>query len=45
MQEPPPLRSIGVRDTPPRVFFEKRLQVIDSKGRERGKEGKEAARV
>ena len=47
-----PLRSIGVGDTPPRVFCEKRLQVIDSKDRERGKEGpfeaqgkKEAARV
>jgi hypothetical protein len=62
--EPFALRSIGVRDTPPRVsrtcirdthtpvFWEKRLQVIDSKERERGKEGlfeaqgkKEAARV
>ncbi len=30
---------------PPRVFWEKRLQVIDSKGRGREKEGKEAARV
>ena len=46
------LRSIGVRDTPPRVFWEKGQQVIDSKERERGKEGpfeaqgkKEAARV
>ena len=45
MPEPLPLRSIGVRDTPPPVFCEKRLQVIDSKERERGKEDKEAARV
>jgi hypothetical protein len=55
--EPLPLHSIGVRDTPPRVsskgiggchtptFWKKRLQVIDSKEREREKEGKEAARV
>jgi hypothetical protein len=52
MPEPLALRSIGVGDTPPRVFCEKRLQVMDSKERERGKEGlfeaqgkKEAARV
>jgi hypothetical protein len=43
--EPLSLRSIGVRDTPPRVFCEKRLPVIDSKERERVKERKEAARV
>jgi hypothetical protein len=55
--EPLALRSIDVRDTPPRVsskgiggchtpaFCEKRLQVIDSKDRERGKGGKEATRL
>ncbi len=33
--------SVGV--PPPRVFWEKRLQVIENKGRRAKKEGKEAA--
>jgi len=45
MPKPLPLRSTGARDTPPRVFCQKRLQVIDSKARECGKGGQEAARV
>ena len=36
-----PRRSIG--DTPPPVFWEKRLQAIENKGRESEKESKEAA--
>jgi hypothetical protein len=31
-------------DTPPPVFLEKRLQTIENKGRECGKESKEKAR-
>ena len=38
-----PVEAFGY--PPPRVFCEKRLQVIDSKGREHGKEVKEAPRV
>jgi len=43
--KPLPLRSVGVPGYPTPAFWEKRLQVIDSKERERGKERKEAARV
>ena len=31
----------GIAVPPTRVFWEKRLQALENKGRERGKEGKE----
>ena len=37
-------RSAGRRVPHPRVFWEKRLQTIENKGREFEKEGKEAQR-
>jgi len=34
----------GRSDPPPRVFCKKRLQALENKGRERGKEGKETTK-
>ena len=39
---PPRVSRSCIRDTPPPVFWEKRLQVVENKGQELKKEGKEA---
>jgi hypothetical protein len=43
MYPPPGVSRTSIRDTPPPVFWEKRLQAVENKGEEWEKENKEAA--